>query len=253
MKNVVLSLDGRKCVNDNMRLTINGKGSYDIFVPKFQKLVEKRLQGDNKEYYARGTFTKHNLDFAQDVYHIADDLGFNQLSVEPVIADPSEPYAITEGDLPTIFAEYEKLAVEMIRRKKEGRCFNFFHFMIDLDQGPCAIKRLRGCGCGNEYVSVTPDGDIYPCHQFVGNDEWKIGNLDDGTLDTEMKDKFACSNIYTKEGCKDCWCKFYCSGGCNANNYSFNRDINKPVKLSCEMERKRVECAIMIKVAMADK
>ncbi|MBQ5327745.1 MAG: thioether cross-link-forming SCIFF peptide maturase [Oscillospiraceae bacterium] len=254
MKNVVLSLDGRKCVNDNMRLTINGKGSYDIFVPKFQKLVEKRLQGDNKEYYARGTFTKNNLDFAQDVYHIADDLGFDQLSVEPVIADASEPYAITEEDLPTIFAEYEKLAVEMIRRKKEeGRCFNFFHFMIDLDQGPCAIKRLRGCGCGNEYVSVTPDGDIYPCHQFVGNDEWKMGNLDDETLDVEMKDKFACSNIYTKEGCKDCWCKFYCSGGCNANNYSFNKDINKPVKLSCEMERKRVECAIMIKVAMADK
>ena len=253
MKNVVLSLDGRKCVNDNMRLTINGKGSYDIFVPKFQKLVEKRLEGENKEYYARGTFTKHNLDFAQDVYHIADDLGFDQLSVEPVIADPSEPYAITEEDLPAIFAEYEKLAVEMVKRKKEGRCFNFFHFMIDLDQGPCAIKRLRGCGCGNEYVSVTPDGDIYPCHQFVGNDEWKMGNLDDGTLDTEMKDKFACSNIYTKEGCKDCWCKFYCSGGCNANNYSFNKDINKPVKLSCEMERKRVECAIMIKVAMADK
>ena len=253
MKNVVLSLDGRKCVNDNMRLTINGKGSYDIFVPKFQKLVEKRLKGDNKEYYARGTFTKNNLDFAEDVYHIADDLGFDQLSVEPVIADPSEPYAITEEDLPAIFAEYEKLAVEMIRRKKEGRCFNFFHFMIDLDQGPCAIKRLRGCGCGNEYVSVTPDGDIYPCHQFVGNDEWKMGNLDDETLDIEMKDKFACSNIYTKEGCKDCWCKFYCSGGCNANNYSFNKDINKPVKLSCEMERKRVECAIMIKVAMADK
>ena len=253
MKNVVLSLDGRKCVNDNMRLAINGKGSYDVIVPKFQKLVEKRIEGENKEYYARGTFTKNNLDFAQDVYHIADDLGFDQLSVEPVIADPSEPYAITEEDLPTIFAEYEKLAVEMIRRKKEGRCFNFFHFMIDLDQGPCAIKRLRGCGCGNEYVSVTPDGDIYPCHQFVGNDEWKMGNLDDGTLDTEMKDKFACSNIYTKEGCKDCWCKFYCSGGCNANNYSFNKDINKPVKLSCEMERKRVECAIMIKVAMADK
>ncbi|MBQ7938246.1 MAG: thioether cross-link-forming SCIFF peptide maturase [Oscillospiraceae bacterium] len=254
MKNVVLSLDGRKCVNDAMRLTVNGKGSYDIFVPKFQKLVEKRLQGENKEYYARGTFTKNNLDFAKDVYHIADDLGFDQLSVEPVIADPSEPYAITEEDLPTIFAEYEKLAVEMVRRKKEeGGCFNFFHFMIDLDQGPCAIKRLRGCGCGNEYVSVTPDGDIYPCHQFVGNDEWKMGNLDDETLDIEMKDKFACSNIYTKEGCRDCWARFYCSGGCNANNYSFNKDINKPVKISCELERKRVECAIMIKVAMADK
>lgn len=254
MSNVVLSLDGRKCVNDAMRVTEGGRGSYDVFVPKFQKLVEKRRNGKYKEYYARGTFTKNNLDFANDVYHIADDLGFDQLSVEPVIADPSEPYALTEADLPRIYEEYEKLAVEMIRRKKEdGGCFNFFHFMIDLDQGPCAIKRLRGCGCGNEYVSVTPDGDIYPCHQFVGHDEWKMGNLEDETLDLEMKDKFACSNIYTKDGCKDCWCKFYCSGGCNANNYSFNKDINKPVKLSCDIERKRVECAIMIKVAMADK
>lgn len=254
MSNVVLSLDGRKCVNDAMRVTEGGRGSYDVFVPKFQKLVEKRRNGKYKEYYARGTFTKNNLDFANDVYHIADDLGFDQLSVEPVIADPNEPYALTEEDLPRIYEEYEKLAVEMIRRKKEeGGCFNFFHFMIDLDQGPCAIKRLRGCGCGNEYVSVTPDGDIYPCHQFVGHDEWKMGNLEDETLDLEMKDKFACSNIYTKDGCKDCWCKFYCSGGCNANNYSFNKDINKPVKLSCDIERKRVECAIMIKVAMADK
>ena len=254
MSNVVLSLDGRKCVNDAMRVTEGGRGSYDVFVPKFQKLVEKRRNGKYKEYYARGTFTKNNLDFANDVYHIADDLGFDQLSVEPVIADPSEPYALTEADLPRIYEEYEKLAVEMIRRKKEdGGCFNFFHFMIDLDQGPCAIKRLRGCGCGNEYVSVTPDGDIYPCHQFVGHDEWKMGNLEDETLDLEMKDKFACSNIYTKDGCKDCWCKFYSSGGCNANNYSFNKDINKPVKLSCDIERKRVECAIMIKVAMADK
>ena len=254
MKNVVLSLDGRKCVNDAMRLTVNGKGSYDIFVPKFQKLVEKRRSGKFTEYYVRGTFTKNNLDFAQDVYHIADDLGFDQLSVEPVIADESEPYALIEADLPKIYEEYEKLAVEMIRRKKEeGGCFNFFHFMINLDQGPCAIKRLRGCGCGNEYVSVTPDGDIYPCHQFVGHDEWKMGNIEDGTLDTSIKDKFGCSNVYTKEGCKDCWCKFYCSGGCNANNYSFNKNIDKPVKLSCDIERKRVECAVMIKVAMADK
>lgn len=253
MSNVVLSLDGRKCVNDAMRVTAGGKGSYDVFVPKFQKLVEKRRNGKYQEYYARGTFTKNNLDFANDVYHIADDLGFDQLSVEPVIADPCEPYALTEEDLPKIYEEYEKLAVEMIRRKKEeGGCFNFFHFMIDLDQGPCAIKRLRGCGCGNEYVSVTPDGDIYPCHQFVGHDEWKMGNLEDGTLDLEIKDKFGCSNIYTKEGCKDCWCKFYCSGGCNANNFCYNGDINKPLKLSCDIERKRVECAIMIKVAMAD-
>ncbi len=253
MSNVVLSMDGRKCINDEMRITAGGKGSYDVFVPKFKKLVEKRRNGKYKEYYARGTFTKNNLDFANDVYHIADDLGFDQLSVEPVIADEKEPYALTEEDLPKIYEEYEKLALEMIRRKKEeGKSFNFFHFMIDLDQGPCAIKRLRGCGCGNEYVSVTPDGDIYPCHQFVGQDEWKMGNLEDGTLNTEMKDKFACSNIYTKEDCKDCWCKFYCSGGCNANNFSFNKDINKPVKLSCDIERKRVECAIMIKVAMAD-
>ena len=254
MSNVVLSLDGRKCVNDAMRLTVNGKGSYDIFVPKFQKLVEKRRNGKYKEYYVRGTFTKNNLDFTKDVYHIADDLGFDQLSVEPVIAEETEPYALTEADLPKIYEEYEKLAVEMIRRKKEeGGCFNFFHFMINLDQGPCAIKRLRGCGCGNEYVSVTPDGDIYPCHQFVGHDEWKMGNIEDGSLDLSIKDRFACSNVYTKEGCKDCWCKFYCSGGCNANNYSFNKNIDKPVKLSCDIERKRVECAVMIKVAMADK
>lgn len=253
MSNVVLSLDGRKCVNDAMRVTAGGKGSYDVIVPKFQKLVEKRRTAKYKEYYARGTFTKNNIDFTNDVYHIADDLGFDQLSVEPVISSPDEPYALTEKDLPAIFEQYELLAKEMIRRKKEGSCFNFFHFMIDLDQGPCAIKRLRGCGCGNEYVSITPDGDIYPCHQFVGHDEWKMGNINDGVLNTEIKDQFACANIYSKEGCKDCWCKFYCSGGCNANNYSLNGDINKPTKLSCDIERKRVECAVMIKVAMADK
>ncbi|HPR40185.1 MAG TPA: thioether cross-link-forming SCIFF peptide maturase [Oscillospiraceae bacterium] len=251
MKNVVLSLDGRKKVNDNLRVTINGGGSYDIIVPKFQKLVEQRRNGPFTEYYARGTFTKYNLDFTEDIYHI-DALGFDQLSVEPVIADPSEPYALTEEDLPVIFEQYEKLAKEMVRRKKEGNCFNFFHFMIDLDQGPCAIKRLRGCGCGNEYVAVTPDGDIYPCHQFVGKEEWKMGNLDTGELNAEIKDKFACSNVYTKQGCRDCWAKFYCSGGCNANNYEQNGDINIPTKLSCEIERKRVECAIMIKAATAE-
>ncbi len=251
MKNVVLSLDGRKSVNDNLRVTISGGGSYDIIVPKFQKLVEQRRNGPFTEYYARGTFTKYSLDFTEDIYHI-DALGFDQLSVEPVISDPSEPYALTEEDLPVIFEQYEKLAKEMIRRKKEGNCFNFFHFMIDLDQGPCAIRRLRGCGCGNEYVAVTPDGDIYPCHQFVGKEEWKMGNLDTGELNEKIKDKFACSNVYTKQGCRDCWAKFYCSGGCDANNYEMNGDISIPTKLSCEIERKRVECAVMIKAAMAE-
>lgn len=250
MSNVVLSLDGRPEVNDRLRKTVNGKGSYDIISEKFKKLVDKRLQGDKKEYYIRGTYTKYNLDFANDALHIAD-MGFDQLSVEPVIADPDKPYAITLEDLPQIFDEYEHLAKELIKRKKEGRGFNFFHFMMDLDQGPCAIKRLRGCGCGNEYVSITPDGDIYPCHQFVGHKEWKMGNIEDGSFNSELKAQFAKANIYEKEECKKCWARFYCSGGCNANNFEYSKNILTPNPLSCEIEKKRVECAIMIKAAMA--
>ena len=250
MHNVVLSIDGRPEVNDRMRKTINGKGSYNAFIDKFKKLVENR--GD-KEWYVRGTYTKYNLDFTNDVMSLYNE-GFEQISVEPVIADPSLPYALTEEDLPAIFSEYEKLADNIREIKSSGRFINFFHFMLDLDQGPCAIKRLRGCGCGNDYVAISPDGDIYPCHQFVGNDDYKMGSLNDGSFDTDMKQDFARAHVYTKPECRKCWAKFYCSGGCNANNYTFNKDIRAAYKLSCDIEKKRLECAIVLKAEkmMAD-
>ena len=250
MSNVVLSIDGRKEVNDRMRVRVDGSGSYDRIIPNFKKLVEKRPK--NKDWYVRGTYTKYNLDFSNDVMHLYD-LGFDQISVEPVMADPSEPYAITEADLPRIFKEYEILSEKIQKIRDEGKFINFFHFMIDLDQGPCAIKRLRGCGSGNEYVSVTPDGDIYPCHQFVGITEFKMGNLYDGTFNEEMKDMFAHAHVYNKPECKKCWAKFYCSGGCNANNYIYAGDIHNAHKLSCQIQKKRLECAIMMKaVKMLD-
>ena len=180
-----------------------------------------------------------------------NELGFDQISIEPVVSEEYQEYAITEKDLPRIFEEYETLAKQMIERKKAGTGFNFFHFMIDLDQGPCAIKRLRGCGCGNEYVAVTPDGDVYPCHQFVGMEDWKMGSVHDLSVDLKKKDYFAKANVYTKEECKNCWAKFYCSGGCNANSYQYAGDIHKAHHISCELEKKRLECAIMIKAAMA--
>ncbi len=248
MSNVVLSLDGRKEVNDRLRVTPNQKGSYDTIVPKYQKLVANRK---DKDYYVRGTFTKHNLDFTNDVLHMLD-LGFDQLSIEPVVSDPKLSYSIKEEDLERVFEEYETLAKKIIEYKKNGKNFNFFHFMIDLDQGPCAIKRLRGCSCGNEYVAITPQGDIFPCHQFVGNDDWKMGNLNDGTFSFDIKDEFAKTNIYTKPDCKNCWAKFYCSGGCNANNFEYEGDTKKPHKIACELEKKRLECAIMIKAALSN-
>ena len=248
MSNVVLSLDGRKEINDKLRVTPNGKGCYDIIVPKYQKLVSKR--GD-KDYYVRGTFTTFSEDFTADVMHMKS-LGFDQISIEPVVSDPQLDYSIKYEDLPRVFNEYEKLANLVIETRKNGDFFNFFHFMIDLNQGPCAIKRLRGCGCGNEYVAVTPQGDIYPCHQFVGHEEYKMGNLNDGTFDNDMKLKFAKANVYSKENCKNCWAKFYCSGGCNANNFQYEGDILKSHKVGCELEKKRLECAIMIKAALAD-
>ena len=248
MSNVVLSLDGRKEVNDKLRVTPNGKGSYDAIVPKYQKLVASR--GD-KDYYVRGTFTKYNLDFTNDVMQMKN-LGFEQLSIEPVVSDPNLDYSIKDEDLPAVFKEYERLADTVIESRRKGDYFNFFHFMIDLNQGPCAIKRLRGCGCGNEYVAVTPQGDIYPCHQFVGHDEYKMGNLNDGTFNNDMKLMFAKANVYSKENCKNCWAKFYCSGGCNANNFQYEGNILKSHKTSCELEKKRLECAIMIKAALAD-
>ncbi|MEG2039340.1 MAG: thioether cross-link-forming SCIFF peptide maturase, partial [Oscillospiraceae bacterium] len=245
MCNVVLSSDGRPEVNDKMRVHIDGTGSYDSFMPKFKKLVAQR--GD-KEYYIRATFTKYNKDFMQDVLHFYNE-GFEQISVEPVVTDPKYPYALTEEDLPDIYAEYDRLANKLIEMRKEDKFFNFFHFMMDLEQGPCAIKRLRGCGCGNEYIAVTPDGDVYPCHQFVGHEEWKMGTLDSIELDPVMKEKFAHSTVYCKAECKSCWAKFYCSGGCNAANMNYCGDILKPFPLACALEKKRVECAIMIKAA----
>ena len=242
MSNVVLSIDGRKEVNDFMRVKVDGTGCYDKILPAFKKLVEKR--GD-KEYYVRGTFTNKNLDFADDVFSLYNE-GFDQISVEPVVGD-SDEYALTEKDLPAVFNEYERLAKKIIENEKAGKKFNFFHFMIDLDQGPCAIKRLRGCGCGNDYVAITPDGDIFPCHQFVGIDEYKMGNIDEGTFNQEMKNDFAKAHVYAKPDCKKCWAKFYCSGGCNANNYQYMGDIRTAHKLSCQLEKKRLECAIMLK------
>ena len=248
MSNIVLSIDGTKEVNDRVRVRVDGSGSYDSIVPKFQDIARSRGQ-DN--YYVRGTFTAYNLDFAKDVLHLAD-LGFEQTSVEPVVAPYEEPYALREEHLPKIYEEYEKLAEEYVARRKNGKPFNFFHFMIDLSQGPCVIKRMSGCGSGHEYVAVTPDGDIYPCHQFVGNEDFKMGSVLDGSFDDTIKATFQSSNVYTKDACKDCFAKFYCSGGCPANAYNFNKDINKPYKLACDMERKRVECALAIAACLSE-
>lgn len=248
MSNVVMSLDGRKEINDKMRPFRNGKGSYDLIVPKFQKLADSRNQTN---YYIRGTFTRNNLDFSNDVIEYAD-LGFKQMSIEPVVADPDEPYALREEDIPKILEEYDKLAVEYIKRYKENRGFNFFHFMIDLKQGPCVLKRMAGCGSGTEYLAVTPWGDLYPCHQFVGQEEFLLGNVFDGITNTAVRDEFKLCNVYAKDKCKECFAKFYCSGGCAANSYKFHGKITDAYDIGCEMERKRVECAIMIKAALAE-
>ena len=250
MSNVVLSLDGRKEVHDRMRPTRNGKGSYDLIVPKFQKVAESRNQTN---YYVRGTFTHHNTDFSEDILHMAD-LGFQQISMEPVVAPPEEAYALTEEDVPKVCQEYDKLAQTMLERKKEGKSFNFFHFMIDLSGGPCVAKRLAGCGSGTEYLAVTPWGDFYPCHQFVGNEDFLLGNVDEGITNTEVQNQFKLCNVYAKEKCKDCFARFYCSGGCAANAYNFSGDINGAYEIGCELQKKRIECAIMLKVeeAMAE-
>lgn len=247
MDNVVLSIDGRKEVHDYMRPCRNGKPSYDLILPKFLKFADSRKQ---QRYYVRGTFTRRNLDFSQDVIHLAD-LGFEQISMEPVVGLPEEAYSIREEDLPQIFEEYDKLAREMIKRHKEGRPFTFFHFMIDLTGGPCVAKRLSGCGSGTEYLAVTPWGDLYPCHQFVGEEDFVLGNVFDGISRRDICDQFRVCNVYTKKKCRDCFARFYCSGGCPANSYKFHGTIDDSYDLSCEMERKRVECAIMMKAAMA--
>lgn len=248
MGNVVLSIDGRKEVHDFMRPFRKGAGSYDLIVPKFQKFAESRNQ-DN--YYVRGTFTHYNLDFAADVLHLSD-LGFKQISVEPVVAPPTEDYAIREEDLPIIFEQYDILAKEMIKRHKEGRGFNFFHFMIDLTGGPCVYKRLSGCGSGTEYLAVTPWGDFYPCHQFVGNEEFLLGNVDEGIVRTDLTCDFKKCNVYSKKECSSCFARFYCSGGCAANSYNFTGKINDVYEIGCKMQQKRIECALMIKAALAE-
>lgn len=248
MDNVVLSLDGRQEVNDHMRPFRNGKGSYDLIVPKFQKLAESR---DQQKYYVRGTFTRENLDFSKDVLHFAD-LGFEQISIEPVVGEDTDFYSIQKEHLPQIFEEYDILAKELIKREKEGRGVNFFHFMIDLDGGPCISKRLSGCGSGTEYLAVTPWGDLYPCHQFVGDEDFLMGNVDDGITRPEIAEEFRGCSVYSKDKCKNCFAKFYCSGGCMANAYKFHGSIHNTYDVGCEMERKRVECAIMMKAALAE-
>ncbi|MFI3230131.1 MAG: thioether cross-link-forming SCIFF peptide maturase [bacterium] len=247
MHNAVLSIDGRKEVNDKMRVKSGDRGSYDEIVPKFQRMAENRNQMD---YYVRGTFTRNNLDFSKDVLHLAD-LGFKQISVEPVVTDENEPYAIQQEDLPIIFEEYEKLAIEMINRKKNNSAdnFNFFHFMIDLTGGPCAYKRLVGCGSGTEYLAVTPEGDLYPCHQFVGQDEFRMGSVFEGVTDFGIRKNFENINVYSKPICKSCWAKFYCSGGCAANSNNIHNDLITPYDIGCEMQKKRTECSIMMKIA----
>ena len=248
ISNVVLSLDGRKEINDMMRPTRNGKGSYDIIVPKFQKFVEKR--GD-KSYYVRGTFTRNNLDFTKD-FELMTELGFKEISIEPVVTPDENDYAIREEDLPTIFEQYDKLAVDLIRRQKEGKPVTFFHYKLDLNGGPCVYKRLSGCGSGTEYLAVTPTGDLYPCHQFVGHDEFKLGDVFHGVERNDIVEEFKLCNVYAKDKCKDCFARFYCSGGCAANSYQFHGNILDAYDVGCELQRKRVECAIMMKAALAD-
>ncbi len=243
MYNVVLSCDGREEVHDFMRPTANKKGSYALVMPKFKELIKRR--GD-KSYYIRGTFTHHNLDFSKDVFHMADE-GFDQISVEPVVAPLEMAYAIQKEDIEPVLKEYETLAKGMLQKREDGENFNFFHFMIDLSGGPCVAKRLTGCGAGFEYLAVEPHGDLYPCHQFVGMDEFKMGTVFDGVDNLEKQKEFKACNVYAKDDCKACWAKFYCSGGCSANAFNYNGSISSVYEMGCDLERKRVECAIFLK------
>ena len=246
--NVVLSLDGRKEIHDNLRKTVNGKGSYDVIVPKFQEFVKRR---EGRGYYVRGTYTHNNTDFTYDIFHMAD-LGFTELSMEPVVCSPDDPYALTYDDLPVLFEQYEILAKEMLKREKEGRPLTFYHYMIDLTGGPCIYKRISGCGSGTEYMAVTPWGDLYPCHQFVGDDKYKLGDIWNGVDNHEVQNEFKLCNAYARPDCKDCWARLYCSGGCAANAYHATGSISGIYEYGCELFRKRMECAIMMKVAQAE-
>ena len=248
MSNLVLSIDGRKQVHDLMRPFRGGQGSYDAIIDKLKKAADSR---DQMNYYVRGTFTRNNLDFSEDVKHLAE-LGFEQISIEPVVADPSEDYAIREEDIPSILEQYDILAGYLLDRKKKGKPVNFFHFMIDLSGGPCVAKRLSGCGSGTEYLAVTPTGDLYPCHQFVGKDDFKLGDVYTGITNTKVQDEFKLCNVYAKEKCRECFAKFYCSGGCAANSYNFSGDINGAYDIGCELQKKRIEAAIMMKAVLSD-
>lgn len=245
MDNVVLSIDGRKEVHDRMRPFRNGSGSYDLILPKIKEFARRREEA-GKQYYVRGTYTRYNLDFAQDVLHMAD-LGFKEVSIEPVVAPATEDYALREEDIPTLLEQYDILAQEMCRRYDQGKDFTFYHFMIDLEGGPCVYKRLSGCGSGTEYVSIVPSGDIYPCHQFVGNEKFILGNVWEGIKRDDIVTEFKGCNVYSREKCRSCFAKFYCSGGCSANAYNFTGSVRGTYDIGCELEKKRVECAIMLK------
>lgn len=247
MTNVVLSLDGRKEVHDRLRKTPDGKGSYDVIVPKFKQFVLKR---GGRGYYIRGTFTRHNRDFTNDILHMAN-LGFSELSMEPVVSKKGDPYALTEEDLPELFLQYERLALEMLKRKKEGRGFTFYHYMLDLKGGPCIYKRLSGCGSGTEYLAVTPEGVLYPCHQFVGDPAFVMGDIWNGVTDTRQRDAFSRCSAYSRSECRDCWARLYCSGGCAANAYHATGSIDGVYELGCRLFKKRIECAVMMKAAEA--
>ena len=245
MGNIILSLDGRKEVNDKVRIKPDGSGSYDDILPNIKKMISKRTKG--KTYYVRGTFTRDNVDFYEDVVSMLNE-GFREISIEPVVLEEGHPLAIREEDLPEIFDNYDKLYNEMARRKREGKDeFTFYHFNIDLQGGPCVYKRISGCGSGFEYVAITPQGDVYPCHQFVGKEEYKLGSIFDDTYDVELGKKFKKAHIYNKPKCRECWARFYCSGGCQANNVNFNGDMNIPYEIGCKMQKKRIECAIALK------
>ncbi len=248
MSNVVLSLDGRKDVHDRLRVDYMGRGSYDTIVPKFQEFVKRR---GGKNYYMRGTFTHNNVDFTNDIFHMAN-LGFTELSMEPVVCSPEDASALTQEDLPILFEQYEILAKEMIKRKKNGNGFTFYHYMLDLTHGPCIYKRISGCGSGTEYMAVTPTGDLYPCHQFVGDTKYLLGNIWDGVTNKEIQNEFKLCNAYARPECNDCWAKLYCSGGCAANSYHASGKITGIYEYGCELFKKRIECAVMIQVAESE-
>ncbi|MEW8956497.1 thioether cross-link-forming SCIFF peptide maturase [Clostridium sp.] len=249
MGNIILSIDGRKSVNDKVRIRVDGSGSYDSILPKIKEMVKRRDK--SKQYYVRGTFTRENTDFFQDVLALASE-GFDEISIEPVVLPDEHELSLREEDLETIYGEYDKLYYEMLKRHKEGHPFKFYHFNIDLQGGPCVYKRISGCGAGHEYVAITPDGEVYPCHQFVGNKDFLLDNIYNEGFNEELSNDFRKAHIYNKPKCRECWARFYCSGGCQANNFNFNGDMNIPYEIGCKMQKKRIECAIALKAKLME-